>query len=225
MADAIEGPYTVQHSPPFRTGLVSAVQITPFPACRVTFPDRDNIESYWLQVVYPTTGVDKFFWLPKVGDQVKVSMDEHDEYGSIDGCVYSQGDAPPDGVTVDQFGVWFSDGAIFVYDKSNSTFSLSLADGGTIVITQPSGGSITIDDQSNIEVVGTQLVSIKASGTINLQASSIQLGASPIDSFVLVTKLIEAFNIHTHSDPPTTGPPTIPLTPPMLASELVSVEN
>ncbi|HJU29769.1 MAG TPA: phage baseplate assembly protein V, partial [Candidatus Binataceae bacterium] len=66
----------------FRVGLVNA-QDPAKCAVRVAFPDRDQLQSWWLPVVVLKTQNDKSYWLPDIGEQVVCLMDEHDEDGAV----------------------------------------------------------------------------------------------------------------------------------------------
>lgn len=200
--------YTAQYHPPFRTGIVYAQQITPFPALQVQFPDRDNIITTWLQISYPCTGANKFFWLPAIGDQVKVSMDEHDEYGSVDGSLYSLIDGPPAGATTTTFIIEFSDGSVIKYDTANHVLTVILGQAGTALLQSAAGGSIALDSSGGVAItVATTL--------------SITQGTGDTDSLGLVSLLVAAFNAHVHAGDG--EPPTVPWTKATIATPFVEV--
>ena len=66
----------------FRVGIVSA-QNPATAQVRVTFPDRNQMQSWWLGIVVPHTQNDKAYWIPDLGEQVVCLMDEHDEDGAV----------------------------------------------------------------------------------------------------------------------------------------------
>jgi phage baseplate assembly protein V len=200
--------YTQQFHPAFRTGLVYAVQISPFPACQVQFPDRGGIVTTWLQISYPCTGPNKFFWLPAIGDQVKVSMDENDEYGSVDGSLYSLIDGPPAGASTTTFIIEFSDGSVLMYDTATHALTVTLGSSATAILQSAAGGSIALDSSGGIQIsVATTL--------------SITQGTGDTDSLALVSLLVAAFNSHVHSADDT--PPTVQWTPATVATPFVKV--
>jgi len=82
------------HSSPFRIGIVSAQDVITGRA-RVFFPDRDNMQSYWLFILVHKTHLDKGWWMPDIGDQVACLMDDNDEDGAIAGAIYSTVDPTP----------------------------------------------------------------------------------------------------------------------------------
>ena len=78
----------------YRIGIVVAQDFVLVRA-RVTFPDHDNMVSWWLQIVAQKSSHDKGYWMPDVGDQVVCIMDPNDEDGAILGAVYSPVYPPP----------------------------------------------------------------------------------------------------------------------------------
>lgn len=210
--DAAKGPYTEQHNPPFRTGLVCAIEsVAPY-RVRVQFPDRDNVISYWLPVLVPKIQDDKFFWQPDLGEQVCVVMDEHDENGAVIGSVPSMADFAPSGFGPDIFYVGFKDGTSFQYNRATHEMSITLCAGGAISLTQPSGGKIELDTSGNL--------TLQAASTITLAGA----GGALTDALPLVSLLVAAFNSHTHGTIPG-APVTVPWTPSTVASPLFVTET
>jgi phage baseplate assembly protein V len=76
-----------------QTGTVSAVDADSVKA-RVRLPECDNMRTNWLDVLQRNTQNNKDYWLPDVGEQVKVLLDENGEDGVILGAVYSDVDKP-----------------------------------------------------------------------------------------------------------------------------------
>lgn len=105
-----------------QTGTVSAVDADGVKA-RVRLPECDNMRTNWLDVLQRNTQNNKDYWLPDVGEQVKVLLDENGEDGVILGAVYSDVDKP-------QFsdknvrGTKFSDGAEFSYNRASHTLTI-----------------------------------------------------------------------------------------------------
>jgi len=211
--DRVTGPYTEQYAPAYRTGLVYEVENTPPYRVRVQFPERDNVISWWLPICFPKTQDDKFFWQPDIGEQVVCLLDEHDENGCVLGSIPSLVDAPPPGLTPDEFYVQFQDGTTLQYNRATHQLTIALVAGGTATLSQAAGGQINLDATGNVEVQAAASVSF------------LQGGAAAEDGLALVSKLIAAFNAHTHGTPPSTGTPTAPWTPATVESELVKVSN
>lgn len=107
---------------------------------RVQFPDHDNVQSYWLQVMQGKTKADKTYWMPAVGEHVVVVMDQGEEAGVIAGAIYSEADAPPS-ADPNVHTIVYGDGASLTYDKGGQMFTLSV--GGTKVEISPAGVAIT----------------------------------------------------------------------------------
>ncbi len=165
----------------FRVGLVQE-QDTATARLRVTFPDRDQMRSWWLPVVVPKTQNDKAYWIPDIGEQVVCLMDEHDEAGAVLGAIYSKADTTP----VDSGNKWhlsFSDGAAFDYDRGAHVLSLAFSDGSAIKydagahalsITLASGASMALSANG-------ASVAIDSSGNARLtSAGLIQLGSGQL---------------------------------------------
>ncbi|ELY6335822.1 phage baseplate assembly protein V [Cronobacter sakazakii] len=105
-----------------QTGTVSAVDADGVKA-RVRLPECDNMRTNWLDVLQRNTQNNKDYWLPDVGEQVKVLLDENGEDGVILGAVYSDVDKPPLG-NKDVRGTTFSDGAAFSYNRASHTLTI-----------------------------------------------------------------------------------------------------
>lgn len=147
--DDAKGPYTTQHDPPFRTGLVSAIESVPPYRVKVTFPDRDGMETQWLPVLVPKIMVDKFFWQPDIGEQVAVVMDEHDENGYVAGSVPSMVDAAPTGLGPSIVFIQFADGTTLQYDRTTSILTISVSPSGQALIQTADGLSVvTVADNA-----------------------------------------------------------------------------
>jgi len=126
---------------------------------RVTFPDRDQLQSWWLPILVTKSQNDKAYHLPDVGEQVVCLMDEHDEDGAVLGAIYSTVDQPPPGMTADKVHWTAKDGAVFEYDRALHALVIALASGGTVNIAA-NGATISIDSSGNVNVT--------AQGKINL---------------------------------------------------------
>jgi phage baseplate assembly protein V len=209
MPDSVRGPYTEQFHPPYRTGIVAQIESVPPYRVRVQFPDQANVLSWWLPVQVPKTQNDKFFWQPDIGEQVSVVMDEWDENGIVTGSVPSQVDSAPSGLTPSDFYIQFADGTIIHYNTSSHQLQVSLGAGGQMTLSQPSGGSIELDSSGNVE--------IQAANSISLTN-----GGAATDALALVSKLVTAFNAHTHGGGPG---PDAPWTVGTIESSIIKVSN
>jgi len=133
----------------FRVGIVKT-QDAVNARVRVTFPDRDQLQSWWLPVVFAKTQNDKAYWIPDVGEQVVCTMDEYDEDGAVLGAIYSSADHPPVS-SVDKLHWGISDGAAFEYDRAAHSFQMSIPSGGIVTISA-NGASIAIDVLGNVTI-------------------------------------------------------------------------
>ncbi len=134
----------------FRVGLVKQQDLQGA-RVRVAFPDRDQLLSYWLPVVFTKTQNDKGYWVPDIGEQVVCLMDEHDEAGAVLGAIYSSADTPPV-QSADKYHMSFKDGASIEYDRAAHALAVSLPNGATMSISA-NGASIAIDASGNVKVV------------------------------------------------------------------------
>lgn len=105
-----------------QTGTVSAVDADGVKA-RVRLPECDNMRTNWLDVLQRNTQNNKDYWLPDVGEQVKVLLDENGEDGVILGAVYSDVDKPSFS-DKNVRGTTFSDGAEFSYNRATHTLTI-----------------------------------------------------------------------------------------------------
>jgi phage baseplate assembly protein V len=113
----------------------------------VSFPDRDQLTSWWLPVIVPKTQNDKAYWIPDVGEQVVCMMDERDEDGAVLGAIYSDADLAPV-ESADKLHWSFKDGSSLEYDRAAHSLTCSLPN-ATLTI-QASGASIAIDPSGNV---------------------------------------------------------------------------
>ncbi|MGH7879105.1 MAG: phage baseplate assembly protein V, partial [Candidatus Binataceae bacterium] len=147
----------------FRVGIV---QLQDVAGCRVrvTFPDRDQMQSWWLPVVVAKTQNDKGYYLPDVGEQVVCLMDRKDEDGAVVGAIYSAVDVPPPAMSADKLHWSAKDGAVFEYDRAKHALAITLPSSGTLNITA-NGAKISIDASGNVNVVAGGLINL-GSGTL-----------------------------------------------------------
>jgi phage baseplate assembly protein V len=145
----------------YRVGIVKA-QDAANARVRVMFPDRDQMESWWLPVVFTKTQNDKMYWIPDVGEQVVCMMDEYDEDGAVLGAIYSSADRPP-ATSADKLHLTFKDGAAFEYDRSVHSLQMTIPNGGTVAITA-NGASIAIDGSGNVAVAASGQIQFAGGG-------------------------------------------------------------
>jgi|ERR1700722_13976576 phage baseplate assembly protein V len=154
----------------YRVGIVKAQDVYNA-RVRVSFPDRDQLQSWWLPVVFPKTQNDKGYWIPDVGEQVVCTMDEHDEDGAVLGAIYSSADAVPV-ANADKLHWTSKDGAFFEYDRSTHGLQMNIGNGGSVTIAA-SGASIAIDGSGNIAINGAGNVAIDGAGNVTIMASAL----------------------------------------------------
>ena len=113
------------------------------------FPDRDQLQSWWLPVILPKTQNDKAYWIPDVGEQVVCLMDAHDEDGAVVGAIYSAADSPPAN-SPDVFHLSTKDNASFEYNRASHALQVTIPTGGTVTISA-NGAQIAIDSAGDVQ--------------------------------------------------------------------------
>jgi phage baseplate assembly protein V len=165
----------------FRVGIVKT-QDAQNARMRVTFPDRNQMTSWWLPIVVGKPQNDKSYYMPDVGEAVVCLMDEHDEDGAVLGSIYSSVDTPPVN-SADKWHITMKDGATFEYDRSAHALAVSIPSGGTVTI-QANGATMQIDASGNINLT--------AKGDIKLVTNNHSNS---------INNIISVYNEHTHADP------------------------
>ncbi len=173
----------------FRVGIVKELD----PAngrLRVTFPDRDQVTSWWLGVIVTKSQDDKAYHMPDIGEQVVCLMDEHEEDGAVLGAIYSTVDMPPPGMTADKLHWTFKDGASFEYDRAAHALAIALGTAGTLNITAH-GSTISVDASGNVVVNGGNAnVNVEAGGsaivsvsgpTVNVVGATVNVDAAQVN--------------------------------------------
>lgn len=123
---------------------------------RVCLPECDNLRTHWLQVLQRNTQENKDYWLPDIGEQVEVLLDENGEDGVVLGAVYSSVDVPPV-ASLDKRYVQFSDQAMFEYDRKLHRLTIN---GGIkeIVIVAEMNITGNVNIRGDVSIVGDMSV-------------------------------------------------------------------
>lgn len=123
---------------------------------RVRLPDHDNLRTAWLSVLHHNTQNNKDYWLPDIGEQVKVLLDLNGDDGVILGSVYSDVDKPLI-ASRDKRRIDFSDGAFTEYDRKQSAMTI----GGNIkTLHITTLGAVTVHTETTATVYAGQNVTI-----------------------------------------------------------------
>lgn len=157
-----------------QTGIISDIDETSV-RVRVTLPECDNLKSNWLAVLQRNSQDNKDYWLPDIGEQVEVLLDDNGEDGVVLGAVYSTVDTAPV-ASRDKRYVQFSDGAAFEYDRSTHQLTIN---GGIekIVIEVIDHTNLT---SPNVEVKAQQVT--VTSDTVDIKAATVTVDA-PMSTF------------------------------------------
>ncbi|WP_406705419.1 phage baseplate assembly protein V [Sodalis sp.] len=140
----------------FTTGTVSAVDEKTV-RVRVRLPELDNLRTAWLEVLQRNTQNNKDYWLPDIGEQVKLLLDPYGDDGVVLGAVYSQVDRPAI-ASRDKRRVDFADGTFVEYDRKTHAMAI----GGTLQ-------TLTLTTQANV-IIQTQNATVKASQQLILDS-------------------------------------------------------
>lgn len=106
-----------------RIGTISAVDERRV-MVRVRLPECDNLRTAWLPVLQRNTQNNKDYWLPDIGEQVEVLLDDNGEDGLVLGAIYSAADVPTL-ANKDKRAVTFADGAHIEYDRRTHTLTIN----------------------------------------------------------------------------------------------------
>ncbi|WGM05960.1 phage baseplate assembly protein V [Arsenophonus nasoniae] len=140
----------------FTTGTVSAVDEKTV-RVRVRLPELDNLRTAWLEVLQRNTQNNKDYWLPDIGEQVKLLLAPYGDDGVVLGAVYSQVDRPAI-ASRDKRRVDFADGTFVEYDRKNHAMAI----GGEIQ-------TLILTTQGNVHIQ-TQNATVKASKQLTLDS-------------------------------------------------------
>ena len=156
-----------------QTGIISDIDETSV-RVRVTLPECDNLKSNWLAVLKRNSQDNKDYWLPDMGEQVEVLLDDNGEDGVVLGAVYSTVDTAPV-ASRDKRYVQFSDGAAFEYDRSTHQLTIN---GGIekIVIEVINGTCLT---SPNVEIKAQQVT--VTSDTVDVKATDVSIDATKVE--------------------------------------------
>ncbi|MCU7097927.1 phage baseplate assembly protein V [Salmonella enterica] len=151
-----------------QTGIIS--DIDEVKVCvRVTLPECDDLRTNWLPILQRNSQNNKDYWLPDIGEQVEVLLDDNGEDGVVLGAVYSSVDTAPV-ASLDKRYVQFADGAAFEYDRKEHQLTIN-------------GGieKIVIEVKTSISAT-TQKVEITASDSVTVTTSKATVRADTIDA-------------------------------------------
>jgi phage baseplate assembly protein V len=159
----------------YRRGVVSAVDAKTH-RVRVTFPDKQDVESPWLDVLVRDALDDKDFGLPSKGAQVAVLMDEKDESGCVIGALYSKADAPNSPQSEDLRRWTMKDGTVVSYDRNAHKLTIDVHGGDVEVLIT---GLMKVAGASDFVALAAKCDARFAAIESNLQAHVHPTGVGP----------------------------------------------
>ena len=168
-------------APNYKTGVVTEVAGG---FAVVAFEDLEGLKTKPIPVIQSSTGLDKSFSMPKVGEHIAVLMDENMEDGVVLGAIYSEKDVPP--AIGNKRYLLHEDGTLISYDCDTHQASI-IMDGCSFVAT-PSGIQIVVGgctfafSSSGLQVTGGDVkadaISLKGHKHGNVQSGSAQTGVA-----------------------------------------------
>jgi phage baseplate assembly protein V len=146
------------------------------PLVRVQYLDKQGLISKWLPIKQPGARLTMMFQVPKIGNDVNVTMlPNGSEDGFVDGSFYNEKNPPPAGIDIDTRHFETEDKTIIEYREIDSTFLLDAsaatnggakaAGGGSVLV---KGGVCTVTVPA-ITLDGTGGTVLVKAGTITLE--------------------------------------------------------
>ena len=154
-----------------RIGTVSSIDPVKCTA-KVTFLDRGDNVSRDLHIMQPFTMNDKAYYMPAVGERVRVLFDpEAPTKGCILGSYYSDNRLPPFGDKNKKY-VLFEDNTLVEYDKALHKLTIKIPSGGEKSIDIVAESDVFVKTNGNIDVVTAKNINVQSAQTINITATA-----------------------------------------------------
>ena len=145
-----------------RIGIVSSID-SEHGTAQVTFEDRDDIVTRDLPMVVPCTLYDRWYYMPDIGERVRVLMDpDAPTRGCILGSYYDDVRMPPID-DEDKVYVIFKDETLVEYDRKLHKLTIKIPEGGE--------KSIDVFAESDINVKTNGYLNVKAAKDINIETA------------------------------------------------------
>jgi phage baseplate assembly protein V len=155
----------------WKRGLVK--EVDPKGLVKVSLPDEDGLTTDWLPVAVPFALGARAYWLPRVGSQVVLLLDENAEDGVVLGALYSKADPAP----VQQ------ERLLYIETEDGTKISVD-PDASLVTVDTPgkilakAGGTITAQAQGNVSVSSQADVDVSAQGHVNTTSATATVKAS-----------------------------------------------
>jgi phage baseplate assembly protein V len=172
------------------------------PLVRVQYLDKEGLISKWLPIKQPGARATMMFQVPKIGNDVNVTMlPNGSEDGFVDGSFYNEKNPPPASVDIDTRHFKTEDGSIIEYREIDSTFNLDASaatngarsgSGGAVLVTAGDvtvtasgkawikGSPITLEGPMEFKGDITHTGNMTTSGT-HTDANGIHMGGKEVD--------------------------------------------
>ncbi|AHN84835.1 putative baseplate protein [Vibrio phage phi 2] len=159
---------------------------------RVVFSDRDNTESYDLQVMVKNTKQNKDYWMPDVDEDVLcLFLPIGIEQGFILGSFYTRANAP-EANTENVRRVKFSDGTVIEYDRESHRLLVDVK--GDIELLATGNLTANIEGSVSITVGGELTADVAGNSTITTPLLTVN-GDMLVDGSVQVTGSTETVGL------------------------------
>jgi phage baseplate assembly protein V len=166
------------------------------PLVRVQYLDKQGLISKWLPIKQPGSRLTMHFYVPKIGDDVNVTMlPNGSEDGFVDGSFFNEKNPPPEGVDIDTRHFKTEDGTVVEYREIDSTFNLVCV--GPVIV---KGTTITVEaTESILEKAPT--ITLEGGQTVLVTAPEITLqGHMSFNGDITHTGNMTTSGVHTDAN-------------------------
>jgi phage baseplate assembly protein V len=166
------------------------------PLVRVQYLDKQGLVSKWLPIKQTGARATMFFYVPKIGNDVNVTMlPNGSEDGFVDGAFYNERNPPPEGVDIDTRHLKTEDGTVAEYREIDSTFNLVCV--GPVIV---KGTTITVEGSESI-LEKAPTITLEGGSTILAKAPQITLeGAMQFTGDITHTGNMTTSGVHTDAN-------------------------
>lgn len=162
-----------------RIGKVSSIDPANCTA-QVTFEDRHGIVSRDLPIVVPCTLLDHWYYMPDIGERVRVLFDpEAPTKGCILGSYYSDGRSPPI-KDADKAYVQFMDSTLVEYDRALHKLTIKIPAAGPV--------SIEVYTASDVDLKTDGFLKVKAAKDVNIESENATVNIDAAKDIIVTAK-------------------------------------
>ena len=147
---------------------------------QVFFEDRQGLDTADLFVTVPKTKDDHYYYMPDIGERVRVLMDpEAPTKGCIIGSYYSDGREPPI-KDADKAYVLFKDKTLVEYDRKQHKLTIEIPAAGPV--------SIEIYTASDVNLKTDRYLTVKAANDVNIESETANVNVKAAKDITLTAE-------------------------------------